>query len=174
MEKAGQDWAADFDARFTNHHIQKLKILVPFLEPAMQRSLSIYIKYLELQYTAAYFGQHPRGISLFPATSPDLDTLCGQILPYCTAEEQNRLISLRGTLQAFRQYQDMMEMMRMMKELFPEGEAAQGTENEGAASRDASFGPEFLAGMMGMDPQNMEQLMHFFQQEEKGDNPHET
>ena len=40
-----------FDALYTNNQIQKLKVLLPYIDPAMQKNMAVYIKYMELQYT---------------------------------------------------------------------------------------------------------------------------
>lgn len=40
-----------FDALYTTNQIQKLKVLLPYIEPSMQKHLAVYIKYMELQYT---------------------------------------------------------------------------------------------------------------------------
>ena len=34
-----------FDALYTNNQIQKLKVLLPYVEPSMQKNMAIYIKY---------------------------------------------------------------------------------------------------------------------------------
>ena len=43
-----------FDALYTTNQIQKLKVLLPYIEPSMQKNMAVYIKYMELQYTMHY------------------------------------------------------------------------------------------------------------------------
>ena len=48
-----------FDALYTTNQIQKLKVLLPYIEPSMQKNMAVYIKYMELQYTMHYVRRHP-------------------------------------------------------------------------------------------------------------------
>ena len=48
-----------FDTIFTNNHIKMLKVLLSYFDPAIQKTLAIYIKFLELNYTMEYFRRHP-------------------------------------------------------------------------------------------------------------------
>lgn len=45
------DKVTAFDALFTNNQIQKLKVLISYVDSPMQQQLAIYIKFLELKYT---------------------------------------------------------------------------------------------------------------------------
>lgn len=151
---SGQDWIAAFDALFTNNQIQKLKILLPCLDRPMQRNLAIYIKYLELQYTMTLFQKRPGSIaSSLPRSSIDPGGLCDAILPYCTEAEKSSLTSLRNIIQTFSQYKEMMEMVQMMQELFPQGDEAPDLSGffhaDGDTGADSSF--------------NMMQMLNLFQ-----------
>ena len=82
-----------FDTIFTNNHIKMLKVLLSYFDPAIQKTLAIYIKFLELQYTFAYFQNHARVFSSGhspPDTSSDLNNLCREILPYCAPDERKK------------------------------------------------------------------------------------
>lgn len=120
-----QDNIAIFDTIFTNNRICMMKIVLPFLPPSFQKSIAVYIKYLELQYTMQYFSKHPLGI--FPtqngadSSSPDPDAIWENILPYCTPAEKENVNQMRNMVQTFKNLKDMMEMMETMKELFPDG-----------------------------------------------------
>ena len=48
-----------FDALYTNNQIQKLKVLLPYIDPSMQKNMAVYIKYMELKYTMELFKKHP-------------------------------------------------------------------------------------------------------------------
>lgn len=123
MDLSGQDRVSAFDGLFTNNQIQKLKILMPYLDRSMQKNLAIYIKYLELRHTMNFFNQPqtPDTASPFRAPSFDLGELCNAMHPYCTTYEQNNLNNILNMLQSFEQYKEMMEMVQMMQEMFPEG-----------------------------------------------------
>lgn len=145
MNDREQDKVIAFDTLFTNHHIQMMKILMPYFDRPMQKNLAIYIKYMELQYTLAFFKNYPNA-SLAPLpTEPsfDISRLCTDIMPYCAPEEQARMENMRNTFQTFENYKGMMEMVQMMKEMFPEGEGQEGSGFGG-------FNPDMLSGLAGM------------------------
>ena len=48
-----------FDTLFCTNHIQMLKVLLPYMNHQMQKSMAVYIKFLELNYTIDYFRKHP-------------------------------------------------------------------------------------------------------------------
>lgn len=120
-----QDGIAVFDTLFTNNRICMMKIVLPFLPPSFQKSIAIYIKYLELQYTMQYFAKHPLGIfsgqNATESQTLDPDTMWENILPYCTPAEKEKVKQMRDMMQTFNSMKDMMEMLETMKELFPEG-----------------------------------------------------
>lgn len=143
-----------FDTMFTNNHIQMLKILLPYLELSHQKNLAIYIKYLELQYTLAFFKSFPnlRLSPLQKSDVPDLEQLCDEFSPYLSSTEKKRFDGMRQMYQTFANFQDMMEMIQMMKELFPESEGG--------------FSPDMLSSlgsMTGMENTDLSQLFSMFQ-----------
>ncbi len=109
-----------FDALFTTNHIQIYKLLLPYLAPSLQRQLAVYIKYLELQYTAAYCKHHPFGC-MPRAYPPDASCLYREIQPYCSYEERQKAEELLRFFSTVKNAEEMAETVRMMKELFPEG-----------------------------------------------------
>lgn len=146
MEDIRQDSVTTFDACFTNNHIRMLKVLLPFLEPSMQRGIAIYIKFMELQYTFSYFRRPSRSRafsqnSSFQKKDFDFNTVCNELFPYCTEQEKRHFSQMRDTFQTMNNMKDMMEMMETMKEMFPEGMGSGG---------DGGFNPEMLATMSGM------------------------
>ena len=40
-----------FDTLFCTNHIQMLKVILPYMDNQTQKSMAIYIKFLELNYT---------------------------------------------------------------------------------------------------------------------------
>lgn len=110
-----------FDSTFTTNHIQMLKILLPYLEPQLQKAFSIYIKLMEFHYTISYFQNHAFA---FPTQNPpDAEdaALWDAFLPLCDAEEKTKIESVRTMLQQMQKMQEMMETLQLMQEIFPEG-----------------------------------------------------
>lgn len=109
-----------FDSLFTNNHIQMYKVLLPYFEPSMQKQIAIYIKYMELQYTLSYFKHHPYAF-LPKDDKSDATEICREILPFCSYQQKNQLEKIMDLLVNFKNMQEMMETVNMMKEMFPEG-----------------------------------------------------
>ena len=148
MEDIRQGSVAAFDAQFTNNQICKLKVLIRFLDPSMQRSIAVCIKFMELQYTLQ-LSRHPvhRVKSTLPGavneeSDFDFDKVCDELLPYCDAREKQQFTQIRNMFQTMHSMQGMMEMMESMKELFPEG--------MGSGDGQGGFNPEMLAAMSSM------------------------
>ncbi|MBQ7775726.1 MAG: hypothetical protein IJ379_07370 [Lachnospiraceae bacterium] len=146
MEDIRPNKIADFDVRFTNNHICKLKVLLSFLPPSMQSNFAIYIKYIELQYTMQYFrspGYRNNRCNTASAQPIDFSCICDELFPYCSEQEKQQFNQIRNIFQTMRSMQDMMEMMETMKQLFPEGMGNGDGEQNG-------FGPDMLAAMSSM------------------------
>lgn len=135
-----------FDTLFTNNHICMMKLMLPLLPSSLHKSIAIYIKYLELQYTLQYFSRHPLGLA--GTTSSNIaggtDTVMDSMLPYCTPKERQNLTQIRNMMQTLQNMKDMMEMLETMKELFPEG----------FATGDGNISPEILSAFdSGISPE---------------------
>lgn len=119
MEHKEHDRVLAFDTLFTTNQCRMLKTVMPFFDVSMQRHLAIYIKYLELQYALTYFKKNP-----FPPFSGACDThnIFQDILPYCSPDEKQKISQFENIFSAMENYRNMMEMMSMMKEMFPQGE----------------------------------------------------
>lgn len=112
-----------FDALYTTNQIQKLKVLLPYIEPSMQKHLAVYIKYMEFQYTLNYTKRHPTtlsGCGLSQPEKPDLRKLCKELSIYSTPEEIRQLEQIQNLLQTFETVQEMTQTMNAMKEIFPD------------------------------------------------------
>lgn len=140
MGESGQDKISAFDTLFTNNHIQMLKILYSHLDRSAQKAIAVYIKFLELQYTLAFFRQTP-----LPCherqNSPDIASLCDEIMPFCDTKEKEKLQNLRNMLKNFENMQEMMQMMEIIKDFMPEGG------NGSASPTDFSSVIDFMSGM---------------------------
>lgn len=151
-----------FDALYTNNQIQKLKVLLPYLEPSMQKHMAIYIKYMELQYTMDLFRKHPFHVCSSNSTpKPDMKKLCHDLKPYCTEAEAKHLEQMASIFQTMEMYQEMTQTMNTMQELFPDMGAglfgASGSNDSGtnsAAMPDSSM-ESLLMGMLSPEQKAM-------------------
>lgn len=104
-----------FDALYTNNQIQKLKVLLPYMEPTMQKQMAIYIKYLELQHTLHMSKEHPFQIcSVHEKSKPDFQKLCRELKPYSSESEIRQLEQIVSIFQAMEMYQEMSQTMSSM------------------------------------------------------------
>ena len=112
-----------FDALYTTNQIQKLKVLLPYIEPSMQKHLAVYIKYMELQYTINLTKKHAAtlcGCGLSQPEKPDLKKLCKELCLYSTPEEIRQLEQIQNMLQTLETVQEMTQTMNAMQEIFPD------------------------------------------------------
>lgn len=157
MAENGQEKIAAFDTLFTNNQIQILKILLTYMKPTQQKSMAVYIKFMELQYTISFFKIHPSSSLPHSGSEGNLNTsrLCDEILPLCSPSEQEKINNMKKMMQNFENMQEMMQMVQMMKDLFPEGENPFGGDPS-----------DILSGMTGMSGMDMSQLFEMFQNKE--------
>lgn len=162
-----------FDALYTTNEIQKIKVLLPYIEPSMQKHLAVYIKYMELQYTMNYVRRHPfqiSGCSIPFNDKPDLRSLCRQLSLYSTPEEIRQLEQFQNILQTMETMQEMSQTMSALQELFPDLSAAPPfgsdsafSDTEGAES--AQTGPfSMMDMMMNMLTPEQKAMYEMFQQ----------
>ena len=149
-----------FDALYTNNQIQKLKVLLPYIEPSMQKHMAIYIKYMELQYTMDMFRKHPFQIcSANNKEKPDLKKLCRELKPYCSEAEAKQMDQMASIFQTMEMYQEMSQTMSSMQELFPDMGAgffgSSGNNDSDNFSDNASFMESLLMGMLSPEQKAM-------------------
>lgn len=168
-----------FDALYTTNQIQKLKVLLPYIEPSMQKHLAVYIKYMELQYTMNYTKRHAStlcGCGLSQPKKPDLRKLCKELSLYSTPEEIRQLEQIQNILQTLETVQEMSQTMSAMQEIFPDmnmdslfenplsgtghtGEDAEGSEKQ------ASPGSPMMDMLMHMLTPEQREMYEMFQQQ---------
>ena len=156
MSEREQDKVWAFDTLFTNNHIQKLKILMPYFDRPMQKNMAVYIKFLELQYTLNFFRRYPSAdLGPLPREdSMDISKLCDEMIPYCTQSERSQMENMQNMFRTFENYKEMMEMVQMMKDMFPEGENPM----------NSMFGGMDISQMANMSQMpDMSQMMDMFQ-----------
>lgn len=130
-----------FDALYTNNQIQKLKVLLPYIEPSMQKNMAIYIKYMELRYTMDLFRKHPFQIcsASEEVKKPDMKKVCCELKPYCTETEVKQLEQMESMFQTMEMYQEMSQTMSAMQEMFPDM-GAKDSDNASSSMEDLLMG----------------------------------
>lgn len=138
MEHEPNPIISKFDQITTNNQIQMLKILLAYLPISTRGTLSVAIKFLELQQTIRIF-RHPRE-SLLPNRKIHLeeDIFCSdnqetiqfleELLPYSSSNERKKIENIKAMLENLSKMKGMMEMINTMKELFPD-ESGEGEDN---------------------------------------------
>lgn len=116
-----------FDTLFTTNHIQMHKILLPYFEPAMQKQMAVYIKFMEFAYTVSYFKQHPYASMPVEKTN-DTEQICREIFPYCSASEKSNIEKITEMFSTMKNVKEMMDAVNMMKDMFPDASFGDGTD----------------------------------------------
>lgn len=121
MSDKEHDKVMAFDTLFTDNKTRMLKIIMPYFEYEMQKKIAVYIKFMELQYTIQYFKNRPYHIkNCIPAPEKfDMQKMCREMIPYCSPNEKKQMEQMSQMFDTFRNYQDMMETVNMMKDMFP-------------------------------------------------------
>ena len=111
-----------FDTIYTTNHIQMLKILLPCLNPPLQKTLALYIKFLELCYTFSFLRAHPYGIKGcgFDKPPTDWQLISDEILPFLAPEEAGRFKQMKQAFQMIKQFESMQSMMEKLDGILPE------------------------------------------------------
>ncbi len=172
-----------FDALYTTNQIQKLKVLLPYIEPSMQKNMAVYIKYMELQYTMRYVRRHPFQISecsIRDDQNPktDLQSLCMQLSLYSSPEEIRQLEQFRNMLQTMETFQEMSQTISALQEIFPDmsavssfGDAASGQSDTGS---DSSGSFSMMDMLMNMLSPEQKEMFEMFQQQAHADDSCES
>ena len=111
-----------FDTLFCTNHIQMLKVILPYMDNQTQKSMAIYIKFLELNYTISYFKKHPYPLCgcVERENQADIFKMCTELLPFCTENEKKQIEQLRSVFQSMEMYKEMSQTMDMMKDFMPD------------------------------------------------------
>lgn len=169
METIKNEQIYAFDSLYTTNHIQMLKILLPCLNPPLQKNLALYIKFLELRYTISFLNAHPHVISGcgFDTKYREQEIPVDDLLPYLTPREAENLKHLQKSMDIMKQFSNMQKNMEALKGILPEGmdletlfqgmmsgmqgtdTAHQSSENTGGADSSPHTGADgFLRNMM--------------------------
>ncbi len=162
MDSNEQNKVIAFDTLFSTNHIAMLKIMLPYMDNQVQKSLAVYIKFLELNYTVDFYRKHPYPLCgcTEKETSFDLPKLCGELLPYCTEEEKKQLEQIRSIFQSMEMYKEMSKTMEMMKEFMPD----MGSFSDMfTASSDSQAGsPDIMSMLMNMMTPEQKEMFNLF------------
>lgn len=74
-----------------------LKVLLPYADHQTQKTLAVYIKFLELNYTLDFYRKHPFPLCgcVQQEEKPDIGCLCEELLPFCTEAEKQKLLQIK-------------------------------------------------------------------------------
>ena len=151
-----------FDKSVTPSYLYKLKLFLPFLPPASQRFLGIYIKFLEFRVTLDSF----RGFPVHTFSFHSLD----ELTPYMDEQECNMMEQISSMIR-------MMEMFQGMSSDPGIFSGAHG-DSDHASGNPFSNPLDFFKNMMsGEEQSEFQNYMNLFDQEldqcEEGDGTHE-
>ena len=123
METRKSEQIYAFDSLYTTNHIQMLKILLPCLNPPLQKNLALYIKFLELRYTISFLNAHPYAISGcgFDKKYREQELPIDELLPYLTPKEAEQFKQLQKTMGIMKQFSNMQKNMEALQGILPEG-----------------------------------------------------
>ena len=156
MEPCENEAIAAFDTLYTQNHIQILKVLLPYFDPASQKSIAVWIKYMELQYTMGCVSRSPAMVCCEASEKPDIADIFEKIKNFCTPQERavfGQICSMKKGLEMYEEMKGMMELFEQLSPqqnpfagMFSEKEASSGTQN--GASAPADDPPPFSAEPM--------------------------
>ena len=89
-----------FDEYISNHSLQMMKLIIPFIPPKTQRIFAVYIKFLELKNTFSYF--HSMAQNEYTP-----EGMLNSLRPYLSSEDA----------ESFDQMMNMISMMSMVQEM---------------------------------------------------------
>ncbi len=124
-----------FDAYATNDSIRKCKLLLPHLPATLQSRCALLIRLMEVSDLEKRL-RSGNARPPFPEVTPlqtdltkgDPNTIAflDELLLYSTPGEKQQLNQIKNTMQSIAQMQDAMEMLQMLRELFPDAFSGNG------------------------------------------------
>lgn len=89
--------------------LQMMKAAVPYLPAGMQKSVSIYIKMLEMQNLLSYYNQPMRACEIQENASSPAEMI-GDIRDYCTQSQCQSLDQAMNLINTIKMYQEFQNM----------------------------------------------------------------
>lgn len=120
MEPCENEAIAAFDTLYTQNHIQILKVLLPYFDPASQKNIAVWIKYMELQYTMSCADRQPAMVSCSVSEKPDIADIFEKIKNFCTPQERAVFGQICSMKKSLEMYEEMKGMMELFEQLSPE------------------------------------------------------
>lgn len=159
METNDRSKVAAFDTLFSSNHIQMLKVMLPYMDNQTQKSLAVYIKFLELNYTIEYYKKNPYPLCgcMERESAPDIKKMCAELLPYCTENERKQIEQIRSLLQGMEMYKEMSKTMELMKDFMPDNAFS----DEGSPQSDGT-GFDMMSILMNMLTPEQKQMFDLF------------
>ncbi|MGN0376578.1 MAG: hypothetical protein ACI4ED_02980 [Suilimivivens sp.] len=164
MDSNEQNKVIAFDTLFSTNHIAMLKIMLPYMDNQTQKSLAVYIKLMELNYTLDFYKKHPYPVCgcMEKEASPDLLKLCEELLPYCTEDEKKQIEQIRNIFQSMEMYKEMSKTMELMKDFMPDmgsfGDLFSGKNSSGQNSGT----PDIMNMLMNMMTPEQKEMFNLF------------
>ena len=130
MEGKNTDSVSAFDALFTTNRIKMFKVIAKSLPPAQQRGFVVCIRLMELQYSIYLLNRTDIAYTTSAKTitadflsgdSQGTLDLLDELIPYSTDSEKQQIINIKNMLAGISKMKEMMNVLDMLKELFPEG-----------------------------------------------------
>lgn len=145
-----------FDTLYTTNHMKILKLLLPYLEPEVQKKIAVFIKWQELMFTLQFMKQYSASFyssDFKKKKNLDLSALLPLLTTYCNDSE-------KALLSQFSQMQNMMHMMEEMQQYMPMFQqlmASMSGENDfgGMFNSDSNNMMDMLKNMMSEEQQAM-------------------
>lgn len=113
MDENAKELVTPFDRMTSSAPLRMMKLLIPYIEPGMQRVLAPLIRMMELKNTMAYFKDFAGKMSAQDVPPTDPADIFKELGPYLPAD-----------------FQDMMEQMEMIRMMMTEMENINNTENQ--------------------------------------------
>lgn len=117
-KNTGHKRIQEFNLYYTDHSLQLLKVIFPHLQKQTQKSIAIYIKFMELKYTLENGHKYPYG------SNEDNEQLLENLLDVSTGKERETIVSIKNTFDTMTKLKETIEMVQMMQEMCPEGDGA--------------------------------------------------
>lgn len=136
-----------FDSRFSSKELQKLKVILCYMDSPFTNPLSIYIKICEAQNAFSYASAPSSSGASNPRENINFQEFLSDLTPYCSLEEQNMLENINNSLKQWENMQELMEQYQVLSEYMQSAEMSE--------SEDPSTKPPDIEQLM--------QLMNLFQ-----------
>lgn len=105
------------DQAISSESLQLMKLLIPYLPPANQRMLAVYVKFLEFQTVLSSF----RAFRQLSNAPEDIFESLKPYLPHSALESFDNMMSMMSMVNSFQEMQDF-DPMSMMQQFQKEGE----------------------------------------------------